>query len=272
MQSDNNMVSLIIPVYNEEFNLPVLFAEILGAMGQQLRPWHVLFVDDGSTDGSLAIMRNLAKTDNHVRYIALAENRGQSAAFAAGFRHAPGDIFVTLDADLQNDPRDIPAMLVAYDEGHDMVIGWRENRRDTLAKRLASRFANSVRNALSRETVKDTGCSLKVLKASLAREIPMFTGMHRFLPTLMKMQGARVMEMSVHHRQRRFGISKYGIWDRAFSSLYDLLAVRWMQKRHIYYQLAEAGIDEPPVRIPMHMLDGVCGLGRAGRASRGGEQ
>lgn len=263
MQSDHNLVSLIIPVYNEEANLPLLFAEILGAMGQQHRPWRVVFVDDGSTDGSLAIMRNLAKTDSHALYIALAENRGQSAAFAAGFRHAPGDIFVTMDADLQNDPSDVPAMLAAYDEGFDMLIGWRANRRDTLTKRLASRFANNVRNVLSHETVTDTGCSLKVLKASLAREIPMYTGMHRFLPTLMKMQGARVMEMPVHHRPRQFGISKYGIWDRAFSSLHDLLAIRWMQKRHIAYQVTEIKLDEPPMRVPLRRIESGCKPARA---------
>ena len=251
MQPIDTMVSLIIPVYNEEANLPVLFAEILGAMGVQSRPWQVLFVDDGSTDGSLAIMRNLADTDDHVRYLALAENSGQSAAFAAGFQYARGNIFVTLDADLQNDPRDIPRMLAAYDDGYDVVAGWRANRKDTLAKRLASRFANSVRNALSRETVRDTGCSLKILNAALAKKLPMFTGMHRFLPTLMKLYGARVMEMSVNHRPRRYGTSKYGIWDRAFSSLHDLLAVRWMQKRHVSCQLAEIRIDACPAQIHM---------------------
>lgn len=250
MRSNASLVSLIIPVYNEEANLPMLFAEILGAMGQQHRPWQVLFVNDGSTDESLAIMRNLAKTDSHTRYIALAENHGQSAAFAAGFRYARGDVFVMLDADLQNDPRDIPAMLAAYDKGYDMVIGWRANRKDTLVKRLASKFANRVRNALSGETVRDTGCSLKICNADMARKLPMYTGMHRFLPTLMKMRGARVMEMAVHHRPRQYGKSKYGIWDRAFASLYDLLAVRWMQKRHIAYRLVESMIDDHAAAIP----------------------
>ena len=239
MKPITETVNLIIPVYNEEENLPILFAEILGAMGMQKRPWQVLFVDDGSSDRSLPILRDLANGDARVRYLSFARNCGQSAAFAAGFRHGEGSVFVTLDADLQNDPMDIPGMLNVYDEGYDMVIGWRADRKDTRAKRWASKLANRVRNAISRETVKDTGCSLKVLNAAIARELPMFTGMHRFLPTLMKLRGAKVAEVKVRHRAREHGVSKYGIWDRAFSAFYDLLAVRWMQKRHFAYTIAE---------------------------------
>ena len=233
------VVSLVVPVYNEEENLPVLFAEIRKAMDSQPRPWQALFVDDGSIDGSLRILRDMAQNDSRVRYISFAANCGQSAAFAAGFQEAEGEILVTLDSDLQNDPADIPAMLQLFDQGHDMVIGWRAKRQDTLVKRLASKFANAVRNRLSRETVKDTGCSLKVLRASMARCLPMFTGMHRFLPTLMKLRGAKVAEVRVNHRPRVHGTSKYGVWDRAFSAFYDLLAVRWMQSRHFLYQIKE---------------------------------
>ena len=232
-------VTLIVPVFNEEENLPLLYTEISVAMGRQSLPWNVLFVDDGSTDASLETIRALAEKDERVRYIAFAKNCGQSAAFSAGFANAPGAVLVTLDADLQNDPADIPVMLATYREGYDMVIGWRTKRRDTAAKRWASKFANTVRNKLSHETVKDTGCSLKVLNGAMARKLPMFTGMHRFLPTLMKMQGARVAEVAVNHRQREYGKSKYGIWDRAFSAFYDLLAVRWMQKRTFIYRITE---------------------------------
>lgn len=234
------MVTLIIPVYNEEENLPILFAEILGAMGMQKRPWNVLFIDDGSTDGSLSILRNLAGSDERVRYLSFVRNCGQSAAFAAGFRHAEGSVFVTLDADLQNDPMDIPGMLNVYEEGYEMVAGWRAERKDTRAKRWASKFANAVRNRISGETVKDTGCSLKVLSAIMAKELPMFTGMHRFLPNLMQLHGAKIAEVAVNHRAREYGTSKYGIWDRAFSALHDLLAVRWMQKRHFSCTIAES--------------------------------
>ncbi len=237
--SSATTVTLIVPVYNEQDNLPLLTQEIATALQTQARPWQVLYVDDGSTDNSLNVMKQLAEENPHVRYLAFAENCGQSAAFAAGFKEAEGDVLVTLDADLQNDPADIPAMLDCYDKGYDMVIGWRKNRQDTVQKKWASRFANAVRNRLSRETVRDTGCSLKVLRASMARELPMFTGMHRFLPTLMKLRGATVAELPVNHRQRKHGVSKYGIWDRAFSALYDLFAVRWMQSRSFRYSIRE---------------------------------
>ena len=232
-------VSLVLPVYNEEANLTRLLAEITGAMNAQPRPWEALFVDDGSKDGSLEVIRNLAAQNGHVNYIAFAANCGQSAAFAAGFREASGSILVTLDSDLQNDPADIPAMLDLYEQGYDMVAGWRAKRQDSFVKRLSSKIANAIRNALSHESVKDTGCSLKVMRASMARELPMFTGMHRFLPTLMKMRGARVAQMQVSHRPRLHGTSKYGVLDRAFSAFYDLLAVRWMQTRNFRYTIKE---------------------------------
>lgn len=234
-------VTLIVPVYNEEGNLRVLTDEIMAAMKRQPRTWELLFVDDGSSDGSLAEIQRLAFVHAPVRYLSLAENRGQSAAFAAGFAEGRGEIYVTLDADLQNDPADIPVMLNLYEQGCDMVVGWRARRRDGLLKRLSSRFANAIRNKLSRENIRDTGCSLKVMRASLCKGLPLFKGMHRFLPTLLKMRGATVAEMRVNHRPRHSGESKYGVWDRAFSGLYDLLAVRWMQDRSVNYRIRERG-------------------------------
>ncbi len=232
-------ISLVIPVYNEEENLPILHREIRDALKGVSCDLEILLVDDGSTDSSLAVIKELSSQDPAIRYISFARNCGQSAAFAAGFQEVEGDVVVTMDADLQNDPRDIPVLLAEYENGADMVIGWRAKRKDTWVKRMASKFANGVRNTLSRETVRDTGCSLKILRADMARRIPMFTGMHRFLPTLMKMQSAIVTEVRVNHRPRKHGVSKYGIWDRAFSALYDLFAVRWMQKRYIQYQIKE---------------------------------
>ena len=236
------LISLVVPVFNEEDNLPILFNEISTAMADSGAPWEVVFVDDGSTDGSLAALRRLAEDSPRVKYLSLAANRGQSAAFKAGFDAASGEVIVTLDADLQNDPADIPRLLALYAQGHDMVIGWREKRQDSLMKRVGSRLANRVRDWFTRETVRDTGCSLKVLRASMARELPMFTGMHRFLPTLMKLEGATVAEVPVNHRPRGKGVSKYGIWDRAWASAYDLLAVRWMQKRHIGYVVSDTNL------------------------------
>lgn len=234
-----HMLSLVIPVYNEEENLPILHGEITKALENIGIPYEVLFIDDGSTDTSLAVMKDLAKADSRVKYLAFAQNRGQSAGFTAGFREVTGDFVVTMDADLQNDPRDIPKLVHLIQEGFDMAIGWRAKRKDTWFKRVASKFANWVRNQISRETVKDTGCSLKIMRTEMARRIPMFKGMHRFLPTLMKLEGATVAEIQVNHRPRQLGVSKYGIWDRAFSAAYDLLAVQWMQKRYITYQIKE---------------------------------
>jgi glycosyltransferase involved in cell wall biosynthesis len=240
MKNAYKKISLVIPVYNEADNLPVLYEEVVAALAGLDQEWELLFIDDGSEDLSLRVMRQLADRDERVRYLSFAENCGQSAAFAAGFREARGDVIVTMDADLQNDPRDIPAMLGAYaSQGQDMVIGWRAKRQDSWVKRVASRIANTVRNSISRETVRDTGCSLKVMRASMLKDIPMFTGMHRFLPTLMKLDGARVAEVKVNHRPRHRGVSKYGVWDRALAATCDLFAVRWMQKRHIRYRVRE---------------------------------
>lgn len=242
MQNKIDKISLIIPVYNEEENLRDLYLEITRSLCGLTCEWEMVLVDDGSSDASLSVIRDLAAADPRVRYIAFAGNCGQSAAFAAGFRFADGDAVVTLDADLQNDPADIPSMLEVYEQGADMVIGWRARRRDSFVKRCASRFANWVRNRVSRETVRDTGCSLKVMRTEMVRSIPMFTGMHRFLPTLMKLEGAKVAEVPVNHRPRSRGVSKYGIWDRAWASAFDLLAVRWMQKRHIGYVVADTNL------------------------------
>ncbi|MBG0774943.1 MAG: glycosyltransferase family 2 protein [Desulfovibrionaceae bacterium] len=232
-------ISLVIPVYNEEDNLPILYREIATALERVEKTAEILLVDDGSKDRSLDVIKALADGDARVRFLAFAENRGQSAAFAAGFQHAAGDVIVTMDSDLQNDPADIPALLATYEQGHDMVIGWRANRKDTWVKRMTSKIGNAIRNRISRETVKDTGCSLKVMRADMARRIPMFNGMHRFLPTLMKLQGARVAEVAVNHRPRVHGRSKYGVLDRAMTTWYDLIAVRWMQLRYIDYRIKE---------------------------------
>lgn len=249
MRNAISSISLVIPVYNEEPNLDELYAQCRAVLEPTPWEWEILFVDDGSTDGSLGRILTLAEADPRVRYLAFDRNHGQSAAFAAGFAHARGEVLVTLDADLQNDPADIPRLLARYAEGDvDMVIGWRQHRHDTWVRRLASRVANAIRNALTGETVRDTGCSLKVMRANLARRLPVFAGMHRFLPTLMKMHGARVAELPVHHRPRTRGVSKYGILDRAWSAWWDLLAVRWMQRRHVAYTIRETNL--PPRTTP----------------------
>lgn len=232
-------LSLVIPVFNEQDNLRKLMQEIDSAVEPLEIPYEVIFVDDGSTDGSLMVLKELSKTYPKAKYIAFEQNRGQSAAFCAGFDEARAPRVVTMDADLQNDPADIPAMLNLYNDGHQMVIGWRMKRKDVWIKRIGSKIANAVRNRLTSESVKDTGCSLKIMDTNMVRTIPRFNGMHRFLPTLMKMQGASVAEVKVNHRPRHQGESKYGTLDRAIAAGYDLFGVRWIQSRHFNYKIKE---------------------------------
>jgi glycosyltransferase involved in cell wall biosynthesis len=231
-------ISVVVPVYNEEENLPHLAAEIRGVMAGLGRPYEVIYADDGSTDGSPTVLERLAREDSAVRVIRQSRNSGQSAALAAGFRFARGGIVVTLDADLQNDPADIPRLLAPLD-AYDVVCGVRANRQDTWVRKISSRIANGVRNRVTRDAVTDVGCTLRACRAEYLRRIPMFTGMHRFLPTLLKMEGARVTEVPVHHRPRLHGQPKYNIRNRIWRALADLFAVRWMQKRWIDRRLSE---------------------------------
>lgn len=235
-------ISLVIPVFNEEENLPLLFKEIKASLEPTGREWEAVFIDDGSRDRSLEVLRELAAEDPRARYAAFEENRGQSAAFEAGFAEARGQIIVTMDADLQNDPLDVPRMIEAYEsQAVDMVAGRRAKREDSLAKRVGSRVGNAVRNWFTKDGISDTGCSLKVMNAAMAKKLPMFTGMHRFLPALMLMQGAAITEMDVNHRPRAHGESNYTNWKRGVMGLYDCVAVRWMAKRRYEYRIKERG-------------------------------
>jgi glycosyltransferase involved in cell wall biosynthesis len=231
-------LTLVIPVYNERDNLEPLMREI-GA-GLAGAPWRyeVLMVDDGSSDGTEEVLRRLAAAHPELRVVRFARNAGQTAAMDAGFRRARGRVVVTLDADLQNDPADIPR-LVRELEGWDAVVGVRAVRRDSLVRRVSSRIANYVRNRLSDETITDTGCSLKAYRKEALDRLKLYRGMHRFLPTLLKMEGYRVRELPVGHRARAHGDSKYGIGNRLVPSFVDLLAVRWMKKRALRYEVKD---------------------------------
>jgi dolichol-phosphate mannosyltransferase len=233
-------VSLVVPVYNEEASLAPLAGEIRQVMRALGRPYEVLFVDDGSSDGSLTVLVGLAGQDRAVRVIRQARNAGQSAALDAGFRHARGAVVVTLDADLQNDPADIPLLLARLAAGDvDVVCGVRARRRDSWVRRLSSGIANAVRNRLTHESVTDVGCTLKAFRAECLRRLPAWNGMHRFLPTLLRMEGARITEVEVSHRPRRFGEPKYNIRNRIWRATTDLFGVRWMQARWIDRRLAQ---------------------------------
>jgi len=231
-------VSLVIPVYNEEENLPVLHGEIREAMAGIDRPWEVIYVDDGSTDRSPAVLAGLAREDPHVRILRQRRNSGQSAALDAGFRFARGEVIVTLDADLQNDPADIPRLLERIGE-HDVVSGVRARRRDSWVRRISSRIANGIRNRVTHDSVTDVGCTLRAARAEYLRRIPVFNGMHRFLPTLLRMEGARVTEVPVNHRPRLHGEPKYNIRNRIWRALLDLFGVRWLQTRWVDRRISE---------------------------------
>jgi glycosyltransferase involved in cell wall biosynthesis len=231
-------LSLVVPAYNERDNLAPLLAEIGAAL--QGRSYEVIVVDDGSTDGSFEALRVLRQRYPQLRVIRFERNAGQTAAFAAGFRAARAPTVVTLDADLQNDPADIPKLVDTLErDGATAVAGYRANRRDSPWKRLQSLIANGVRNRLNGEVIRDIGCSLKAFRTDAVRSLPLFTGLHRFLPTLIKMQGGTVTEVPVGHRPRKHGVTKYGMWNRVFRSLADAFAVRWMQRRALRYRVKE---------------------------------
>jgi dolichol-phosphate mannosyltransferase len=231
-------ISLVIPVYNENENLGPLAEEIRQSMGRVGKPYEVLFVDDGSTDGSFEVMRELAARDAAVRVIRHSRNAGQSAALDSGFRHARGGVVVTLDADMQNDPADVPLLLERLGE-YDVVCGVRARRRDSWVRRVSSGVANAVRNRLTKESVSDVGCTLRAYRVEFLRRIPVWNGMHRFLPTLLRMEGARITEVDVGHRPRAFGTPKYNIRNRIWRATNDLFGVRWLQSRWIDRRLAK---------------------------------
>lgn len=232
-------ISVAIPVYNEVENLEELVSRVEFSLNQTGRDWELILVDDGSNDGSFDKIREIKTRCPALRGLRFSKNNGQTAAMGAGIRAANGALIVTLDADLQNDPADIPLLLKGIDQGYDAAVGWRKKRNDTLIRRLSSRFANWVRNLVSSETIKDTGCSLKAFKAEAIKPIELFEGMHRFLPTLVKMNGGRVIEIEVSHHPRQKGVSKYNVWNRVFRSFLDLLAIRWMKWRKLRYQVDE---------------------------------
>ena len=231
-------ISIVIPVYNERENLTMLDEKISKSIKPLNKNYEVILVDDGSMDGSAELIRKLQDGNPHLRLIRFGRNYGQTAAFAAGFSKARGDIIVTMDADLQNDPADIPLLLEKINE-YDVVCGWRYKRNDPWIKKLSSKIANSVRNALSEESIADTGCSLKAFRRTCFTNIKLYHGMHRFFPTLMKMEGFSVTQVKVEHYPRVHGYSKYNIRNRLLASFKDLLAIRWMKKRQINYDIIE---------------------------------
>jgi len=234
---DHVAVSVVLPIYNERENLGTLVDEILVAF--QGRAYEIVAVDDRSTDGSHGELERLARGRAGVRILRLRRHAGQSAALVAGWDSARGEIVVTLDADGQNDPADAPGLVDALvrDATLAAVAGVRVRRRDAAWKRMQSRIANAVRNGITGDRIRDTGCGLKVFRRAALVDLPRFDGMHRFLPTLIRLRGGRVAEVPVNHRARRFGRSHYGMWNRTFRGLCDAMAVRWMAHRTLRYEV-----------------------------------
>ncbi len=236
--SEPIVISVVVPVYNEEENLPVLIPKLTEVLEGLRCSYEMIFVDDGSSDGSPRILTERASQTPSLRVLRLRENRGLSTALVAGMREARGEKIVTLDSDLQNDPADIPKLL-EYLDRYDMATGWRHKREDSWLKKISSKIGNSVRNRLSGENIQDSACTLRAFKKECIKEIPVFNGMHRFLSTLVKMNGYRIIEVPVSHHPRKFGKSKYNIRNRMVRSFVDLLAVRWMKRRTIRYDIEE---------------------------------
>ncbi|HLE20924.1 MAG TPA: glycosyltransferase family 2 protein [Vicinamibacteria bacterium] len=222
------MISIVIPVFNEEGNLATLYREVTEVLESYGRPYEILFVDDGSTDASFAILASLHSGDPRVQVIRLRRNFGQTAALAAGFDHARGHVMVTLDGDRQNDPADIPALVGRLEQGFDIVCGWRKERKDPfLSRRLPSQIANRLISITTGVHLHDYGCTLKVIRSEVAKNIQLYGEMHRFIPAVASWMGVNIDEMVVSHRPRQEGKSKYGI-TRTLRVLLDLLTVKFL--------------------------------------------
>jgi len=233
-------LSVISPAYNEAENLPQLLKEIAEALAELTEPWEVIIVDDGSTDGTTNVLRKLMTEHPRLRVLSLRQHAGKIAALDAGFRNARGKFIAMIDADLQNDPADIPKMLDLLVSGKcDMVNGWRSERYDNWLRRVSSRVANGVRRWLTGEEIHDSACGLKLFRRECLAEIKLFAGMQRFLAELFRMHGYTVREIRVDHRPRTAGKAKYGVWNRLFVGLRDTFAIRWMQRRMLHYDFQE---------------------------------
>jgi dolichol-phosphate mannosyltransferase len=226
-------LSVVVPLYNEEANLPILQEELRKALSGL--DYEIIFVDDGSVDRTAERI----ETAPNIRLIRFEKNAGQSAAIYAGLTAVRGANLVIIDGDLQNDPADIPKLLAEIARGADLVCGYRVKRRDTVVKRLTSRVANAVRSRYTKDGVRDTGCTLKAMRRECVTAIFPFKGMHRFIPALVKAAGYRLVEIPVNHRPRRFGQSKYGLGNRALRATIDMFGVRWLLSRRLNYKIRD---------------------------------
>jgi len=237
----NPHISVVIPVYNEAESLAQLQSELTKVLTDY--DHELVFVDDGSDDNSLQMIHR----GSRVRVVEFAKNTGQSAAIYAGLRAARGAVLVLIDSDLQNDPNDIPRLLVEIEKGADLVCGFRTKRKDTWFKRLQSKIANAVRSRFTKDGVRDTGCTLKAMRRECREALVPFYGMHRFIPALIKGAGYRIVEVPVQHRARQYGSSKYSFGNRAWRATIDMIGVRWLLSRQFQIRMkrpADSGDGE----------------------------
>ena len=219
-------VSVVVPLYNEQDSIELLYSTIIDAISNTIPDFEIIFVDDGSHDNTFHLAKQLAASDAKLRVLKLRRNYGQTPAMAAGIDHAGGDIIVTMDGDLQNDPRDIPELVNKINEGFDIVVGWRFNRKDKLiSRKIPSKIANWLIGKVTGIPIKDNGCSLKAYRANIIKSVPLYNEMHRFIPAMASIAGPRLAEVRVRHHARQFGESKYGL-TRVYKVLFDLMTVK----------------------------------------------
>lgn len=228
--------SIVIPLKNESENITSLINEIVNALDPYKVPYEILCIDDGSTDNTLEVLAKLQEKTKPLRILSFDRNYGQSSAFDAGFKMAKAPFIITLDGDGQNNPADIP-LLIDKKEEADLVCGIRQKRKDVWHKRMISRLANFVRSRFCKDGVEDTGCSLKLYRKEALAKIKLFHGMHRFLPALFVMEGYRIAEVKVSHRPRLHGKTNYNFMNRSLNTFFDMLAVRWMARRSLRWQI-----------------------------------
>ena len=229
-------ISVIIPVYNEKENIVPMIGQIENALKKQFTSYEIIYVNDGSTDGSEELLNQIAKNNKSVVPYHFTSNNGQTAALAAGFKKCRGDLVVTMDGDMQTDPEDI-YVLLPHIKNFDMVNGKRATREDGISRKIASKIGNGIRNWITDDNIQDTGCPLKLFKKEVVKSFELFNGMHRFLPTLSKIYGYTATEVPVRHYDRQFGVSKYQTWGRALRGFKDALAVRWIKSRVLKYKI-----------------------------------
>ncbi len=225
MNETNPYLSVVVPLYNEEGNVRELHRKVHEAVQKVGRPFEIIFIDDGSRDGTLEAARGLTP----LKLIAFRKNFGQTAAFDAGFKEAKGEIIITLDGDLQNDPADIPLLLEKMAEGFDVVSGWRHKRQDPWSKKIPSRIANLLRKMLIHDDIHDSGCSLKAYKRECFTDVDLFGEMHRFIPAILQLEGYKVGEVKVSHHPRVHGVTKYN-WKRGFKGFVDMISIWFWRK------------------------------------------